>query len=139
MYFPYHWLSINYKIFDPVFTAFKLYSGATSPISHGLICGSHSIAMEFFSSRSELSLKNIFIEITLPTKSEQLRGVDISSINSKASNIASATLLVSSVALSSYFNNPILANTIAYPLAAVIKIVAARIFLELEFRKPKQA
>lgn len=98
--------------------AYKLYAMSTSFVAQGLICGVHHIAMRLFS-----------YGLVRPFSSgrDSLTMEQSSLIDSRSENIASAVLVISSVALTLILHNPILANAIAYPLASLTKIAVMKL------------
>jgi hypothetical protein len=94
------------------FTSYKIYS-MPSFLIRGYIYGVHTTAMMLFSH----SLTNSF----------RIRE-DLLIDSSRAEKAASITFMVSSISLTLIFQNPILANTVAYSLASLVKMTAMRYF-----------
>jgi hypothetical protein len=108
----------------------------------GLICGTHSTAMMIFAyappSASMLGLitlkDNLKSLIWNLDRFSHLGREKLSLIDAGAETAASVAFLTSSISLTLILQNPILANTVAYPLAALVKIVAMRGLGELAIR-----
>jgi hypothetical protein len=137
------WIAPVSGIVTVTWAAYELYALSTSCLVNGAICGIHGLAMMFFSyapgsagALGLITLKGNIKDLLLnPEKFQHLSYQKRSSMDSKAETAASAAFLASSISLTILLQNPILANGIAYPLAAVTKIATMRLLQELAIRQ----
>lgn len=100
----------------------------------GVIYGVHRVGMRlgaFSFSGDSNSLANCFRRL-LPKQPTPSNLTLIKDIKYKSDLASSVSLLVSAVALTFLFQNLILANCVAFSLAAFVKVVSERIFLNIE-------
>lgn len=112
--------------------AYKFYAMSSSPAVKRFICGIHSTAMMFFayappsaSGLGLITLKNSFKSLIFDAnRFIHLEQEQLSLIEKRAEITASLAFLISSISLTVILKNPIVANTVAYPLASFVKIAA---------------
>ncbi len=119
--------------------AIPIYLIATSPLTSiliiGVASGIHLFAMSFFSDTENLGVRSFKESLSeLFLDDERFRSLEddvIEKIESQAQTAKALTLLVSTVSLTLFFKNPILANGVAYPLSVIVEIAATRVFAEI--------
>ena len=125
--------------------AYKCYMSTYSFFLKGVICGAHAWLMMLYSyDPLNMSwfglptLKGNFKELILNSaRFKPLNQQKLSAIDLKAENIALMIFFISGITLTRFFQNPILANCIAYPLLPLTKIVSMRILSEIALHSLK--
>ncbi len=132
------WIAPLSAIAISTFVSYTFYALLSSSLINGAILGCHSTAMQLFSQASwrDDALGLITLEgairslVWSPNRFSHLSQTRLLMIEFKSDRLASIALFASSIVLTILFKNPILANGIAYPLAAITKI-ATMFFIDV--------
>ncbi len=127
------WLAPVSGITIASLAAHKFYAMSNNFLTKGFICGAHSTAMMLFTYVSAdwigfITLKSNLKDLILnKDRLTHLEHKELTLLDARTETITSVAFLVSNISLTLIFKNPILANTVSYPLASLVKIVAMRV------------
>jgi hypothetical protein len=114
--------------------AYALYSLSTYSLVYGAIFSIHSLLLRDFSYAPQSAVEPGLISLRSLIETDRVNFITnegTKNLNeSRSEMIASVAFLVTSVGLTTFCGNPIIANTVAYPAAASIKALALHVLTE---------
>jgi hypothetical protein len=123
-------------------TAYALYSLSTYSLVSGAIFSIHSLFMRDLSYAPQNHVEPRRISLRSLLETDRVNFITDTNAKdwneSRSETIASVALLVTSVGITILCGNPIIANSVAYPVAAIVKSVALRVLTERTIRQQAQ-
>lgn len=129
------WLAPLTSIPLVTYAAHISYLSAYSAIAKGIVLGVHCTAMMVFtiapaSWSGIISLRGSIHALIIDPSKYNISAEELAKFKMQVEKVQSVTFAVSSIAINVITGNPIIANAVAYPLAAIAAAASARFFLD---------